>query len=193
MKIKTHLPVKGSRTCERCHILRQTKRTITSYIKCFIYTTVWTTNFFAVVTITQASVAYRLKYVLNFPARGIFFKYQIVFTGNLYFRNTMLSCFCAKPTNILAARCTNNGYICTWLDLKRDNHYLPKLFYTMHASGRIFMRNLNISVVVLASHTQVIYSSVCEIIETAWRTFVPSLVARFLFYSLVVIYIHSSV
>lgn len=105
----------------------------------------------------------------------------------------MLSRFCAKPTNILAVRCTNNGYICTWLDFKRDNHYLPKLFYTMHASGRIFMRNLNISVVVLGSHTQVIYSLVHEIIETVRGTVVPSLTARVLFYSLVLVYIHSSV
>jgi len=35
----------------------------------------------------------------------------------------MLSRFYAKLTNILAARCTNNSYICTWLDLKRDNRH----------------------------------------------------------------------
>lgn len=173
VKIKTYLPVKGSRTCERCHILLQTKRTITSCIKCFLYTVVWNDkrNFFAVVTIhKQCCVQIKVCTKLSCAQHVRFFKISNSVYCNLYFRNMMLSCFCAKPTNILAARCTNNGYICTWLDLKRDNHYLPKLFYTMHASGRIFMYNLNISVVVLGSHTQVIYSSVYEIIETAGGT-----------------------
>lgn len=93
-----------------------------------------------------------------------FFKYQIVFTVICILEIRYYRVF-VKPTNILAASCTNNDYICTWLDLKRDNRYPPKLFYTMHASGRIFMRNLNISVV-LGSHTQVINSPVHEIIET---------------------------
>lgn len=52
------------------------------------------------------------------------------------------------------------------VDVKRDKHRLPKLFYTVHASGRIFMRNLNISVVVLGSHTRMIYNPRHEIIET---------------------------
>lgn len=111
-------------------------------------------------------------------ASTLLFKYRIVLAEICILKIRCYRVF-AKPTNILS-RCTNNGYICMKLDPKRDNHYLPKLFCTVHASGRIFMRNLNISVVVLGSHTQMSYSLVREIIETVEGTSVYPILVGFL-------------
>lgn len=98
------------------------------------------------------------------------FKHRIMFTVFKKLRYRIFFFFCKKLTNILLPLHEQQLYLHETRPFKRDNHYLPKLFCTMHASGRIFMRKLNISVVVLGSHTRVIYSSGHEIIETVGGT-----------------------